>query len=148
MLRWALDLFGRAGTQVPAETTRNEALLDTVNSLVTGAGRKMADFGDLAEMYSAASPSTDAEKALVVAAWFQYREQMPEVDTQAVNTRLKHLGYPVGNITRAFDYLRDSRPSLVVQMKKMGTSQQARKKYRVTVEGAKEVERLIAQGAK
>jgi hypothetical protein len=117
-----------------------------------GDGGKVADPGraagdevhpDLETFYAAAQPKTDAERALVVAYWLQYRESAPDVDTQTVNTRLKHLGYGTGHITRAFETLKDERPALVVQTKKEGSTQQARKKFKVTTEGKKRVEGML-----
>src|SRR5256885_180100 len=58
---------------------------------------------DLATFFSAANPITDAEKALVGAYWMQYRENAADIETMSVNTKLKHLGYALGNATRAFD---------------------------------------------
>jgi hypothetical protein len=65
------------------------------------------------------------------------------VEAQAVNTRLKDLGHGVGNITRAFEALKDEKPALIVQTKKEGSTQQARKKFRVTAEGKKKVEGML-----
>jgi hypothetical protein len=143
VLRWALDLYGRGSAG--ADRASADSSAGAADALTNAAGRKIGDFSELGEMYAAAAPTTDAEKALVIATWMQLRDQCPDVDTQAVNTKLKHLGYPIGNITRAFDSLRDARPSLVMQMKKMGTSQQARKKFRVTLEGQKEVDRMLSK---
>jgi hypothetical protein len=97
----------------------------------------------LADLFGVAQASTDAAKALVVAAWLQEREGHTEISTQTVNRELNHLGHKVGNITRAFDSLRDSKPNLVMQLKKDGTSKQARKTFKVTVAGLREVERLL-----
>jgi hypothetical protein len=145
VLRWALDLYGREGaTPTGAGPT---GPLDSQAAWPSTATRKVTEYSEFGEFYSAARPSTDAEKALVAAAWSQLKEGAQEIDTQAVNTRLKHLGYPIGNITRAFDALKDARPSLVIQLKKMGNSQQARKRYKVTTEGQKEVERMLSSAA-
>lgn len=109
-----------------------------------GGGRQdIEEHGDLATFYSAAGPETDADKALVVAYWLQHREGVSDVEAQTVNTRLKHLGYGVGNITRAFETLKDEKPSLIVQTKKEGSTKQARKKFKVTAEGKKKVEGML-----
>ena len=39
------------------------------------------------------------------------------------------------------------RPQLVIQLAKAGTSKQARKRYKVTVTGAKKVQELLARAA-
>ena len=46
------------------------------------------------------------------------------------------------NITSALDDLIEVRPQLVIQLAKAGTSKQARKRYKVTVAGAKKVQEL------
>lgn len=93
----------------------------------------------VAEFFDAANPRTEAEKVLVVAYWLQEIQGHADWDSQSVNTELKNLGHGVGNITRALDTLIARRPRLVIQTKKSGTTKQARKKYKVTVEGTKSV---------
>jgi DNA-binding PadR family transcriptional regulator len=67
-----------------------------------------------------------------------------DVEAQRVNTELKQLGHGVSNITRAFDALKSQKPALIMQTRKEGTSKQARKKYKVTTEGKKAVERMLS----
>ena len=69
-----------------------------------------------------------------------------DFDAQSVNTKLKHLGHGVGNITQALDVLKDRRPQLIVQLRKSGTTKQARKKYKVTTAGKSAVEAMLANG--
>src|SRR5207302_7942216 len=89
-------------------------------------------FADLADLYHAAAPTTDAEKALVVGYWFQQVQQEQSLDAQRVNAALKQLGYRLTNITSAFTDLMESTPSLAIQIQKSGSTQQARKKYKLT----------------
>jgi hypothetical protein len=103
-------------------------------------------YSTLAELYDAASPTTEAHSALVVSYWFQYLQGAADVESQAINTELKHLGHGVGNITRAFSALKSHKPALIIQTRKEGTTQQARKRYKVTGEGKKAVEKLLAGG--
>jgi hypothetical protein len=103
------------------------------------------EYPDLATFFSAAAPKTDGEKALVGAYWLQYREDATDVEAVTVNTRLKHLGYGIGNVTRAFESLKAEKPALIVQTKKEGSTQQARKKFKVTSEGKKRVEAMLAK---
>lgn len=104
-------------------------------------------FGDLAGLIVAASPSTDAERALVGGYWSQVEKQQQEWDSQSVNTQLKHVGHGVGNITDALSSLIERKPQLVIQTRKSGKSRQARKLYKLTTEGVKRVEDLLAKGA-
>jgi hypothetical protein len=94
----------------------------------------------VAEYYDAANPKTDAEKTLVVAAWRQEVLGESSVESQSVNNELKHLGYGIGNVTRAFDVLKEQKPALVIQIQKSGTSKQARKKFKVTRVGLQRVQ--------
>jgi hypothetical protein len=64
-----------------------------------------------------------------------------------VNKELKLLGEGVPNITMAVDALRSQKPALAVQLQKSGKTRQARKTYKLTVAGIKEVERMINQGS-
>ena len=137
-LKWATELYaprnvsGRVQAAVTmASANPSENLLDS--------------YGTLPDFYAACGPGTDAEKALVVGYWHQFREGAVDFDTQRVNTELKHMGYQIGNITRAFDNLESTQPRLVVQVRKLGNTKQARKRLKLTVEGKKVVEQMLAR---
>lgn len=103
-----------------------------------------ADFQFPAELFDAARPKTDTEKALVLAYWFQVCQSQPSFSSRQVNDELKHIGYGVSNITRALDSLSAVKPALVIQLEKSGKTQQAQKKFKVTHEGLKRVQLLLA----
>src|SRR5437870_2003199 len=114
VLRWAAERYGvRAAPKLHV-------------SRVFGGSDDAAppQFADLAELYAAADPKTEADKALVAGYWIQYVQGEPELAAQAVNAALKELGYPVSNITSAFDTLKAQTPALVMQVKKSGTTRQ------------------------
>ncbi|ANH73510.1 hypothetical protein ACS15_2824 [Ralstonia insidiosa] len=92
-----------------------------------------------------ASPTSDGEKALVVGYWFQVKEGATELEAQKINSELKHLGHGIGNVTRALDWLKAQKPALMIQKRKEGTTKQARKKFVVTNEGKKHVEKMVAR---
>ena len=75
--------------------------------------------------------------------WFQFRESLAEFDSQKVNSQLKHMGHGVTNITSAFTSLKEQKPALVMQTKKAGKSQQARKRYKLTSAGKQAVEAML-----
>lgn len=113
-------------------------------------GRKPEVDGDnepqeLGELYAQADPTTEPERALVVAYFVQEVEGKGEFDSQTVNTQLKHLGHAVSNITRTMDDLKSRRPQLVIQIEKAGKSKQARKRFKVTAAGKTEVKRMLAR---
>jgi hypothetical protein len=100
-------------------------------------------YGSLAELYHAADPKSEAEKGLVAGTWFQVVEGLDGLDSQTINSSLKDLGYGVGNITRAFDVLISQRPALIIQLRKAGTTKQARKLFKVTDAGIKRVLQML-----
>jgi hypothetical protein len=138
VVQWALARF-RGGAPSPTRTVggTSESLVERTVSDESGGS------DDLAAFYDAAAPGDDAEKALVCGYWLQFREGATDIESQAVNTELKHLGHGIGNITRAFETLKSQRPALIVQTRKEGSSQQARKKFKLTSEGKKAVERML-----
>jgi len=141
VLAWASSRFNvplaPAKKGVPAEGGKGPDPVD-VNS-----APEMAE--SLAQFYDQAGPTTDAEKALVVAYWFQYHDGVVDLDAQSINSQLKHLGHGIGNVTRAIDGLKSQKPSLMVQKRKEGTSKQARKKFMVTNEGKKFVDKMLGK---
>ncbi len=141
VLGWAADHFGMAAV---APTRPAAAGGPETDAAANGGGT--SNFSDLADLFAQASPSTEAHQALVGAYWVQYMENADSVDSQSVNTKLKHIGHGIGNITRAFENLKKTKPQLVVQMRKAGQTQQARKTYKVTSAGKDFVENLLNAG--
>lgn len=102
-------------------------------------------FESLADLFHAANPKTDREKALVAAFWIQSAMGVSQFASQSVNAELKQLGFGISNITDALSQLMDDKPSLVIQLKKSGNSKQARKTYKVTDAGNRRVEEMLSQ---
>jgi hypothetical protein len=103
-------------------------------------------FDSIADLYSLVQPQGDAERALIAGYWFQVVQGEADFDSQSVNTELKHLGHGISNITQALSGLINRKPQLVIQTRKSGSSQQARKRYKITHAGQQAVERLIRGG--
>lgn len=147
ILEWASDHFNIQIKQLDAgaekkghdkgdSSERKDALKDDAKA-----------YNDVPDFYSAVSPTTDAEKVLTISYWKQVYDGASDVDSFNVNKELKDLGHAVGNVTRAFGLLQKSKPQLAVQTRKHGTSQQARKLYRVTGEGKKYIESMISKNS-
>lgn len=102
-----------------------------------------ADFEDFAELFAAAGPKSDKDRALVAAYWAQVCQGQSSFPSQTLNANLKDLGHGLSNVTMALDALKAEKPSLILQLKKSGTSKQARKTYKLTVEGAKRVRQMV-----
>ncbi len=105
--------------------------------------KSVASFNTLAEFVAACSPDTDPRRVLVAATFITRRENADDFASAQVNAQLKHLGHRVDNITRAIDALISEKPALVIQVRKSGSTRQARKLYRVTDAGAQEVQRML-----
>ncbi len=101
------------------------------------------DAGDLASLLTRWSPTTMSDKALLGAYYLTRARGEDTVTSQAINTELKRNGLAISNITRAIEAnMRPDRP-LMVQEKKMGSTKQARKQYRITPAGVETVERKL-----
>lgn len=105
-------------------------------------------FGDFADLFDAANPESGVENALVAGYWFQAVQKHAELDSQQLNSALKNLGRPSSNITRDLDSLMTRTPRLVIQVRKDGNTKQARKRYKLTTEGVRAVERMLTRSGR
>jgi hypothetical protein len=137
VIRWAADKFNVAVSSPRPATTPRSGTREPESADADG------DPEDLASFYHSASPRTDAEKVLAVAYYLQKLQGHSDVDSFTVNSELKQLGFGIGNVTRAFDSLMAQKPQLVMQTRKAGTSKQARKKFRVTDQGLRTIDRML-----
>ena len=135
VLRWAGD---RLGVESPIGGKKDTRLG------TPGTNGERPEFTDFASLHEAAGPETDANRALVAGYWFQVIRGQAELDAQALNAALKNLGHRIANITEALTSLKSTRPALVIQTQKKGTTRQARKKYKLTTAGVKAVEAMLA----
>jgi hypothetical protein len=137
VLQWA---GGRFGVAVSTRTKVGDAKAEVDETSNAGAA---AAFESLADLYSATAPKTDADRALIAGYWYQFIDAQEDFASQTINSALKHLGHGVSNITKALETLKGQSPALVMQVRKSGSSQQARKKYKLTAAGKKAVDLLI-----
>lgn len=136
VLRWAVARFQPKAAA--AKEAPPGALFPEESANPSDPKAALARYDSVVEAFSAAGPpAAGPDKALLVAAFLQTKQGASEFTGQQVNTELKHLGHPVTNITSALSILMERRPQLVIQTRKSGTSNQARKQYRVTLEGLK-----------
>jgi len=100
------------------------------------------DFDTAGDIYAAATLSSQSEKVLLIATYLQ--EKTNEFITgRQINDELKNIGHPISNITSVINSLKNKTPSLMSQMKKSGRTQQAQKKYKVTLEGVRAAKKLL-----
>lgn len=135
--------FKVAGSRVTTESEDSE-IDETAEEVAADEAAKGAPtFSTFAELYAAASPKSNGEKALVVGYWLQVCIGAENFTAAAANKELTHLGHKVANITDAIDQMKNQKPMLILQLKKSGNSRQARKLYKVSHEGVKRVEGMI-----
>jgi predicted transcriptional regulator len=88
-------------------------------------------------------PERASEKALLGAYFLARVENISPITSQAINSVLKQNELSVSNITRAIETNLHATPPLIEQVRKLGTTRQARKEYRLTPEGARLVEQRL-----
>jgi len=137
VLRWAAEKF-EVDTGPPSRASAVEG-----SAGVSESGQPR--FNDLADLVHAAEPSSGPERALVVAYWFQEIEGRDGWGGGDLNTALKNLGTGLANVTNTLDSLQARKPALVMQVAKSGRSRQARKTYKLTAAGIREVSQMIAR---
>jgi hypothetical protein len=134
VLLWAISHYGIAvGGQKASK------VLGDVGSGEGNAEQGSGAYETFADLFNAANPKTEKDKAMVAAYWVQICENAGSFQSQSLNDLLKDLGHGIGNITEALSQLKNDRPSLLLQLKKSGSSRQARKTYKLTQEGSKRV---------
>jgi hypothetical protein len=142
VLDWAYSRFnvarGNVGVvaNIPSTPRAVGAAIPAVN---------LQDYASLADLFAATDPSDETERALVAAIWVQTHEGNGSFTAQAVNGSLTHMGHGVSNITRTLGALMTTKPKLVIQLEKAGKSRQARKTYKVTLEGERAVQGLLTR---
>jgi hypothetical protein len=147
VLEWAVSRFLpelRIVTYTPASA---EDVAVTPGKGISMPSGEAKQWDSLPELFSAVTPSSDPERALVVAYWMQKVQGDQDFDGFSVNKELRHLGYAASNITSALTQLIVRKPALVLQTHKSGSSKQARKRYRLTNEGLRSVERMLQGGS-
>lgn len=99
-----------------------------------------------AELYEASNASTHPDGMLVAAYWVQVHDGRESFGSLELNNLLKDLGHGVTGTAKVMNTLIAKKPALILQLKKAGRTQQARKTYKMTEAGKKAVEQMIANG--
>jgi hypothetical protein len=133
VLQWAANRYGVNLSGRPV--TRHGGM--------EGRDDTAAEFEHFADLFDAANPSTEDDRALVGGYWFQVVQRESSFTGRKVNDTLKDTGHGVSNVARSFESLQKRSPAAARQVSKSGRSRQARKTYKLTVEGIRSVERMI-----
>jgi hypothetical protein len=139
VLGWAIGAFDVQGLRQAGGGTLRD-MSGGQRSSVLGE----VPFSTFAELFHAAVPRSEKEKALVAAYWVQQSSGVDQFAAQQLNTELKHIGYGVANITDALNQLIGERPNCVIQLAKGGSSKQARKTYKITDVGLRRVSEMLS----
>lgn len=102
------------------------------------------DFALLVERWT---PTNGNEWALLAAYHCVGGRTDVVVSGQDINAVLKNHGKGLSNVTKAVSRLAKSDPALMLQVRKDGTSRQARKTYKVTTSGITYVQERLNGGA-
>ena len=100
-------------------------------------------FDTFAELYDAANPQSNGEKALVAGYWLQVCQGTESFTAASAQKELADLGHKIPNITSAIDRVKNQKPMLLLQLKKSGSSRQARKLYKVSQQGITRVQEMV-----
>jgi hypothetical protein len=109
--------------------------------------KSLGGYDSIADLFGHAIFKTESDKALLAAAFLQSKTE-DDLTSRDIHKELIHLGHGVTNITAAIRPLIHQKPSLMIQTRKEGKSQQAQKKYKVTAEGMKTVELMLQNPVK
>lgn len=144
VLRWAADRFGVALTG--GNRRQNVVRIDTGEDNLSDddIAAEAPEFEHFAELFAAAQPKTNEDKALVVAYWLQVFGAQDSWQSRALNVELKNLGHAIPNITDALTGNMKKRPQRIIQLQKSGSSRQAQKTYKVTHEGLVYVQGMLS----
>jgi hypothetical protein len=146
VLEWASKRYGVTLPQKGSGTRRQVDTDEDVGGERDDADHMEAEvqaFDDFADLYDAADPQNDEDRALVGAYWWQVLQEEGAFTGYRVNESLRNMGHEADNITRSLGRLQKSQPALVRQMAKSGKSKQARKTYKLTNAGIKAAEAMI-----
>jgi hypothetical protein len=127
VLRWA---FERHGVTVPSRGTDQPE-------------PAQGEPTDIAELFASAKVTSNPERALLAAYWFQRFQASKSFTGQQLNSELKQMGIGLSNVTHALNRLIGQSPSLIQQLSKSGRTKQARKQYRLTTAGLEAAASLL-----
>jgi hypothetical protein len=153
VIRWAAERYGVTLGAAPrkqvggGEGNPGGEDIDDGDENEEQAHDESPDWEHFAELYDATGASTHPEGMLVAAYWVQVLKGQGSFGSLELNKLLKDLGHGVTGTAKVMSNLIAKKPALILQLKKSGKSQQARKTYRLTDAGKKAVEQMIANGA-
>lgn len=156
VIRWAAERYGiTLGSAMRKQATggggsggtSGDGEVDDEEELNEHSGNETPTWEHFAELYHASGASTHPMGMLVAAYWVQVLKGQESFGSLELNKLLKDLGHGVTGTAKVMSVLIAKKPALILQLKKSGKSQQARKTYKLTDAGKKAVEQMITNGA-
>lgn len=145
VLRWAAERYDVAlKTRTPPGRGATDSDPDEPSEEEISA--EAPTFEHFAELFNAARPKTNEDKALVAGYWFQVLKGQPSFKATDLQNELKNLGHAIPNITDALTSNIRKKPARVLQLAKAGSAKQARKTYKLTHEGLVYVQGMLGHG--
>jgi hypothetical protein len=141
ILGWVKDrLEATAAPTVEGEaaamTTAPQALIPPAPAAPKPPAKKdLANFETALDLFSESSAKKSTSKVLLMAAYLQERHNYKEISSYDINFRLKRIGHGVTNISSLINGILKRKPHLLIQVDAENLPKQARRKFRVTVEG-------------
>jgi hypothetical protein len=147
VLRWAVERYGvsvpSAGRSAERGGSGGGSQIRSGEISDEEIAHQAPTYEHFAELFAAASPRTNEDKALVAAYWVQVVRVHDSWPSRLLNVELKNLGHSIPNITEALSANMRKKPQRVIQLKKSGSSRQAPKTYKVTHEGLVYVQGML-----
>ena len=100
-------------------------------------------FASFGELFARIDPQSETEKVLVTAYWVQVCQNSENFSAYDLTKELKYLGHPANRISKSLSKLIEARPQLIIQLKKSGSTAQARKTYMLSEAGIREIKVLL-----
>jgi len=144
VLRWATERFNVAIASTAQDPPLQE--LNATSEVDDQVFDEPISFEHFGELFAAANPKSNEDKALVAAYWVQVVEGADTWQSRRLNSDLKDLGHSLPNITTALTSNMRKRPQRVIQIRKSGNAKQSNKTYKVTREGIMYVQGMLGGG--
>lgn len=109
-------------------------------------GKLLSEYGTVGDVFGDIENFKDLgsdDRALIAAALVQTKSGTQSFVGHPVNKELANAGYRSRRINHDLEANMAMKPARIVQLRKSGKSQQARKTYKVTTEGFKAVSRFL-----
>ena len=100
-------------------------------------------YDSLQEIFNASTSKRPGAKMLLVAAYLQEKENLKELSSYDISSRLKKIGEEVNHPSAAINSLISKKPPLLLQTGTHGSSVKSRRKFRVTEEGLRTAKKYI-----